>query len=43
VETSFPHPKDGSAVTVHAPVPADIRCLMEKAFVEEAEELIKQI
>lgn len=43
VETSFPHPKDGSAVTVHAPVPADIRCLMEKAFVEETEELIKQI
>ena len=43
VSTSFPHPKDGSEVTVRAPLPEDIRCLTEKTFEKEASELLKQI
>ena len=32
ISTSFPHPEDGSPITVHAPLPDDIRTLLEVYF-----------
>jgi len=42
VSTSFPHPKDGSEVTVYAPLPRDICLLIEEYFGEAGEKLRQQ-
>ncbi len=41
VSTSFPHPEDGREVTVHAPLPKDIRGLIEACFGDASGQIIE--